>query len=161
LAYLAHEYEVSVAVLERALDLNPSSAEVHHSAGWGYTFACEGSKAAEHFQRAIRLSPLDREMGHSLMGLCFAQLIMGQYREALGTSKRAMAAMPTSVSPLRAGILACVELGLCDEALKLGRAILAINPGFRVAEFRKIQPFKDEAFVDRYLNALRTAGLPE
>jgi adenylate cyclase len=161
LGYLAHDHEVAIALLERALELNPSSAEVRHSAGWVYTFGYEGSKAAEHFRRAIRLSPLDREMGHSLMGLCFAQLIMGQYREALETSKRAMAAMPTSLSPLRAGIVACVELDLRDEALKLGRAILAINPDFRLAEFRKIQPFKDEAFVKRFLDALRTAGLPE
>jgi hypothetical protein len=34
LAYLAHEHDSATALLERALELHPNSAEVHHSAGW-------------------------------------------------------------------------------------------------------------------------------
>jgi adenylate cyclase len=84
LSYLAHEHDVGVALLERALTLHPNSAEVHHSAGWVWNFACDGSKALEHFHRAIRLSPLDPEMGHSLMGLTFAQLLVGRNEGGAG-----------------------------------------------------------------------------
>ena len=161
LAYLGHEHDVAVALLDRALTLNPNSAEVHHSAGWVWNFACDGFKAVEHFNWAMRLSPLDQEMGHTLMGLTFSQLLMERYEEALQASQRAMAAMPTSLSPLRAAIVALIRLGRPKEAEKVGRNLLAIRPEFRVGEFSKVQPFRDETFIGRYLAALRSAGLPE
>jgi hypothetical protein len=95
------------------------------------------------------------------MGLTFAQLLMGDDEGALETSRRAMAAMPSSVSPLRAAIIALVALGRFQEAQRGGRLLLAINPDFRVTTFRQVQPFKDEAFVDRYMAALSAAGVPE
>ncbi len=161
LAYLAHEYDVALAVLERALALNPTSAQVHHSAGWVWNFACNGIKATEHFNRAIRLSPLDPEMGHSLTGLTFAHLLTHRYEEALQTSQRAMAAMPTSLGPLRAAILAFVQLSRPEEAKRIGERLLALKPDFRVGEFRKVQPFRDKAFAEQFMAALRIADLPE
>jgi adenylate cyclase len=161
LSYLAHEHDVGVAVLERALMLHPNSAEVHHSAGWVWNFACNGSKALEHFNRSMRLSPLDPEIGHTLMGLTFAQLLVGHDEEALETSKKAMAAMSTSLSPLRAAIIALIGLGYFDEAKRIGRSLFGIAPDFRVSSFHEVQPFQNKAFVDRYMTALRTAGLPE
>jgi adenylate cyclase len=161
LAYLAHEHDLAVALLERALALHPNSAEVHHSTGWVLNFACDGFRAIEHFHRAMRLSPLDPEMGHTLMGLTFAQLLMGRYEEALQTSRKAMAAMPTSLSPLRAAILACDHLGMTAEMKAVAANLLAISPGFRVGQFSKLQPFKDEQFAKSYMTALRKADLPE
>jgi adenylate cyclase len=95
------------------------------------------------------------------MGLTFAQLLLGDDEGAFETSRKAMAAMPTSVSPLRAAIVAFVALGRFDEAQRSGRLLLAINPDFRVTTFRKVQPFKEGAFVDRYMAALSAAGVPE
>lgn len=161
LAYLAREYETGVAVLDRALALHPNSAEVHHSAGWVWNFCCNGGKALPHFMRAMCLSPLDPEMGHTLAGLTFAHALEGRHEEALETSRKAMAATPNSISPLRAAILALCELGRADEAREVGRTLMGINPAFRVAAFARVQPFRDPAFTGRYLQALRTAGLPE
>jgi hypothetical protein len=100
-------------------------------------------------------------MGHTLMGLTFAQLLAGSDEEAFATSQRAMAAMPISVSPLRAAIIALVGLGRLDEAKRTGQSLLTINPDFRISAFRKVQPFKDEVFVARYMEALRAADLPD
>lgn len=161
LAYLAHECEMGVALLERALALHPNSAEVHHSAGWVWNFCCNGGKALPHFMRAMRLSPLDPEMGHTLTGLTFAYSLEGRQEEALETSRKALAATPNSISPRRAAILALCELGQFEEAREVGRRLLAINPAFRVAAFASVQPFRDPAFAGRYLGALRTAGLPD
>lgn len=108
--------------------LHSNSAEVHHSAGWVWNFACNGSKALEHFNRSMRLSPLDPEIGHTLMGLTFAQLLVGHDEEALETSKKAMAAMSTSLSPLRAAIIALIGLGYFDEARGSGGRSSALLP---------------------------------
>jgi TolB-like protein len=159
LSYLAHETDTALPLLDRALALHPSSTEVHHSAGWVRCFAGDGAQAEQHFHRAIRLSPLDPEMGHTLMGLTFAQLQVGQPEVALATSRRAMAAMPLSISPLRASILALHELGRIDEAQLLARRLHEVNPGFRVGAFGLVQPFQKPGFASRYMEALRWAGL--
>ena len=161
LAYLDRDYNLAVALLDRALALNLNSAEVHHSAGWVWNFAGNGLKASEHFKRAIRLSPVDPEIGHTLMGLTFSELLMEEYDEALQVSLRAMAVMPSSLSPLRAAIVSLVELGRLHEAQSLGRKILSLNPSFRVDAFRAGQPFQNGKFVERYMSALMAAGLPE
>jgi adenylate cyclase len=109
----------------------------------------------------MRLSPLDAEMGHTLMGLTFAQMLMGRFEEALQTSRKAMAAMPTSLSPLRAAIMALDHLGMIADARSIAARLLAIVPTFRVGEFSKVQPFKDKHFAESYMTALRKAGLPE
>jgi hypothetical protein len=69
--------------------------------------------------------------------------------------------MPSSVSPLRARIVALVQMQRLDEAVAVGRAVLALNPALTVAAFRKVQPFRDGTFVDRYMTALLLAGIPE
>lgn len=161
LCYLARETETALPLLERALALHPNSAEAHHSAGWVWCFVCDGARAEPHFQQAIRLSPLDQEMGHTLMGLTFAQLLTGRPDEALATSRRAMAAMPTSISPMRSAIMALQELGRAEEAQALARRLMEVNPEFRVGAFSHVQPFQDPDFAGRYMAALRHAGLPE
>jgi adenylate cyclase len=161
LCYLAHEADTALPLLQRALALHPNSAEVHHSAGWVWCFVCDGARAEPHFQQAIRLSPLDQEMGHTLMGLTFAQLLTRRPDEALATSRRAMAAMPTSISPVRSAIMALQELGRAEEAQTLARRLMEANPDFRVGAFSRVQPFQDPSFAGRYMAALRHAGLPE
>jgi hypothetical protein len=57
--------------------------------------------------------------------------------------------------------MALVELGRINEAKMLGQKLLGLTPAFRIKSFRKVQPFKDETFVERYMAALRVAELPE
>ena len=161
LAYLAHDHETGLSLLERALALHPHSAEVHHSAGWVRTFSCHAEEALRHFDHAMHLSPLDPEAGHTLAGKTFAHLLIDRPQDALETSRRAMAAMPNSISPLRAAIFALSALGRNGEARKVGREVVRLNPAFRVGVFEQVQPFRDAAFAHRYIQSLRIAGLPE
>jgi adenylate cyclase len=160
LAYLAHEHDTALALLERALVLHPNSAEVHHSAGWVRNFCCDGAAALPHFDRAMCLSPLDPETGHTLAGKTFAHLLAGRHEDALESSRMAVAAMPNSSSPLRAAIFALCELGRVDEARRVGRVLIQVNPAFRLGAFAPVQPFRDPPFAHRYLQALALAGLP-
>jgi TolB-like protein/Tfp pilus assembly protein PilF len=161
LAYLAHEHEAGLALLELALALHPNSADIHQSAGWVWNFSCNGAEALPHFQRAMKLSPIDPETGHTLSGITFAHLLAGRHEDALEASRKAVAAMPNSMSPLRAAIFALCELGRRAESIEMGRALIRVNPSFRLGAFERMQPFKDPVFAGRYLRALRVAGLPE
>jgi len=77
------QWERGKVALDRAVRLNPNSAQVLNSAGWGSLHRCEPDPAIDFFHRAIRLSPLDPEMATMLWGLAVADLMNGKNEEAL------------------------------------------------------------------------------
>ena len=48
-----------------------------------------------------------------------------------------------------------------DDAHKIVKAILSLQPEFSIAEVAYWNPYKTKELVDRYVNALRRTGLPE
>jgi adenylate cyclase len=85
LAYLAHEYDMPLVALDRAIALNPNSAAVWGSSGWVRSYIGKTDDAKDHFKRSIRLSPLDSQMGYSLnceCGLALCCLMTGDDAEA-------------------------------------------------------------------------------
>jgi tetratricopeptide (TPR) repeat protein len=58
-AWLRGEVEIGRTCLDRALALNPNSAQALASSGHVHMLAGDASQAVEHYERAIRLSPLD------------------------------------------------------------------------------------------------------
>jgi TolB-like protein len=59
LAYMGKEVEAGAAYIDRALILNPNSAASWNASGWVRTYLGESVSAIEHFERAMRLNPLD------------------------------------------------------------------------------------------------------
>jgi adenylate cyclase len=51
--------------------------------------------------------------------------------------------------------------GRHEEARQMWRELLKINPDFSVEHLRRVLPFRDPAWIDRFLGGLRNAGLPE
>ena len=53
------------------------------------------------------------------------------------------------------------SVGRMDDAHKIVKGILSLQPEFSIAEVASRNPYKTKELVDRYVNALRRAGLPE
>ncbi len=89
---------------------------------------------------------------------CFA---MGKYEEAIAALKRCITSSPDFLSPhlVMAGIQS--ELGRKEEAQAEVAEVLRISPRASLESQRERAPFKDQAVLERYLEALRKAGLPE
>jgi adenylate cyclase len=58
-------------------------------------------------------------------------------------------------------IAALVGLGRLDEARTAAQRLMAAFPTYGLALQREINPWRDQAFAERYLEALRTAGVPD
>jgi adenylate cyclase len=56
---------------------------------------------------------------------------------------------------------ALVGLGRLDEARGAARRLLEAFPTYNLTLQRQINPWRDQAFGERYLDALRTAGIPD
>ncbi len=161
LAYSAKDYETALGAIERSLYLNPNSAQSYTGSGWVNAYAARPLTAIDHFHRAMRLSPLDPEKGIALSGIGMSYLMLERHAEALVAGEDALREMPNYGSSHRVVIGALVGLGRVDEARLAARRLMAAFPAYTLALQRQINPWRDEAFAERYLDALRVAGVPE
>jgi adenylate cyclase len=160
LSYLAHDHDAGLAAIDRALQANPNSAESLHWSGWIRCYIGAPHSAIEHFRRAIRLSPLDANIPWIDHGLSFAYLMLGEYGEALSWATKAVALMPAWEASHRGVVASLALLGRLDEARAAACRLRDIAPTLRLGAVGRASAYP-AWFLERYLGALRQAGIPE
>src|SRR5262249_26380049 len=106
LAYLAKEVEAGAAYIDRALLLNPNLAASWNASGWVRMYLGESASAIEHFERAMRLSPLDPLTYYFFAGTAFAHAFAGRYDEAVSWATKALHEQPSQATALRVAAMA-------------------------------------------------------
>jgi Flp pilus assembly protein TadD len=82
-----------------------------------------------------------------------------QYKHAIAPLKKAIA-FSSNYLPAHVNLAICyAELGWEEEAQAEAAEILRLSPNFSVEMLRRMIPAEDPAIVERYLTALRKAGL--
>lgn len=159
LAYARHDYVTPRALLERALTLNPNLALAFQLGGWVNLYAGDPAGAVDWFNRGKRLSPLDARNFIYYSGLAYALIMLGRDEEALDWANKAVASNPSWMTGWRALASALAHLGRAEEARALGSRIRREVPGYRISNTRQLM--RPSPGLDRYLEGLRRAGLPE
>ncbi len=153
--------ETAIRELEIALDLNPNLAAAHFGLGFALVWSGRPREALPHFYRAIRQSPHDpNRSGFELM-TGYAHMLSGEYDAAVEWQRKAARHANSGFWPHLHLAVAFVELERLDEARTALDVALQARAGLSVtavsAIIRKLHP----PLKDRFLNALRKAGLPE
>ena len=150
------EYEAAERAALEATRLAPSYWGGHISLGQVLDFTGRHAAAIETFEQALRLDPGNDLLLH-LIGR--AQLGLGRHTEAEQSFKRRLIRNPRS--DMTRAYLASLygTTGRLDEARRLWAELLEINPKFSVAHLRRVLPFKDPAWFERFAGGLRRAGL--
>ena len=156
----ARNYGVARVMLERAVALDPNAAWALSRLGWLDVYADRPDEAKVHFEKAIRLSPLDPINFNNLVGLGSARLVAGDDGPAADFFIRALQERPNAVSIHRNLTLALFGAGRLDEAKVSLGMLLASHPGFTIRRFREAMVFSPAA-LDRMAAQLRALGVPE
>jgi TolB-like protein/Tfp pilus assembly protein PilF len=159
IGYLAHDFEAGLAAVRRALVLNPNSAQVLNSAAWAHNHACLPESAIPLFERAMRLSPLDPEMAYMMSGIGMAHLIAGNPAAAIPWGERSVQQGPTWGAGHRVLIASLMLAGRVAEAQAAVSAFQSIIPQTRKLD-TILTTWRSREFAERYVAALRAAGLP-
>ena len=161
LVQTAKEYDLGMAVLQSAAEANPNNLVVAIQAGVGHLHCGRVADALAHLHRALRLSPRDPFAFVALSGIAHAQMVLGDYPEALVWATRSLALNPTFDPALWMLIAANAHLGHMDEAHRFLSELRRIAPAVTVASIRAGQAAKDPTRVAAILDGLRLAGLAE
>ena len=151
------EYDKAIAEGERAVALNPGGTGVLVNYANSLIWAGRPEEAIPLYQKAIRLNPfgpsyLYREFGTALRNT-------GRFEEAVSAFKKAIQLAPDNINAHIALAVTYSMMGREKEARAEAAEVLRINPKFSVDSFAKVLPYKDQSQTDKYINALRKAGL--
>jgi adenylate cyclase len=154
---MKRQYEKAIAEGERAVALNPNGADAHAHLGMTLSYVGRPEEAIVMLKRATRLNPLPPNW--YLFSLGQAYRLTGQYEEAIAVYKRALHRNPDDMLA-HAGLAATYSLLEREEEAHAEAAeVLRINPKFSLDHLAKTMPFKNQTDTERYIDALRKAGL--
>ncbi len=161
-ASIGHDLDAGRIALDRALLLNANSAQILGSSGWLRYFMGDHHVSADHFTRAIRLSPLDPELYTFRTGLAGALVLSdpAQPERALEIMQAALAERPDARTALQCRIECLVLLGRLDEAKQTARHLLEVWPQSSISAWRRRWPHRREV-ADAAFALYRAAGIPE
>jgi adenylate cyclase len=155
------EYDLGLATLKRAVELNPNNTEILSNAGIGSMHGGNLDDALTHFNRALRLSPADPFSFVPLTGIAGVFMMQGKYAEALAMGERSLAFHEKFDPTFWILITANALLGRMAEAREWLVKFRALAPGITIAKIRKAQPDKDPSRLVSLWEGLRLAGLEE
>ena len=156
-----------IAIIDRALALNPNSADALAVSGMLRAFAGDTEMAFRHLNEANRLSPPGGYIITKAFGFYLACFVDGDYAGVLDWTAQSLRRHPTNAVTLRYRAAALGLLGRLDEARQTVDRLLVVSPGLTISRCRRHvevemqNPFKRPGVVDAYYEGLRRAGLPE
>jgi TolB-like protein/class 3 adenylate cyclase/Tfp pilus assembly protein PilF len=164
-AYLYNrEYEKAMAEYLRARELNPHDAEVLAEMSNLLIYIGQPKRAIDQLKEAIRLNPFHESWYDEYLGWAYEEA--GMPKEAVETLGPMLDLQNPNDDqlwflPTLAAAYANPAVGRMDEARKVVKTILTRKPGFSISETVSQYPYKTKEQVDRYVNSLRRAGLPD
>lgn len=160
LAHLVGDLDSSVALLDRALTLDPNLAFAWYLGGFLRIWRGQPNDAIDRLARAMLLNPLSPDMHRMEVGTAMAQLLAGRPEDALPWAERASQHLPDRVLPIT--ILAAIyaRAGRGNEARTLVKRLSQLEQAPRIAELNEWLPFQRSQDLDVFVDALREAGLP-
>jgi adenylate cyclase len=162
IACLSGERSAAASAIERALALNPNSAQAWMASGYVSCYRNLAGPAIGAFNRAIRLSPLDPFGWNFAAGIALAYMIERRYEEAIGWADRSLHEWASNTMALRIRVASCAHLGRLPEARQWLARLLEVDPGLTIAWLEAYATqFLPPETVAVYVEDLRKAGLPE
>jgi adenylate cyclase len=154
---LKREHEKAIVEMEKARELNPSSARIHMWLGRALCYAGRPAEAIQLLEKVLRMDPMPGTIELNTLGRAYRDV--GQYDEAIATCKKAIKIAPKNQWAHITLTSAYSLSGREQEARAQAAEVLKVNPKFSLAYFAKTSNYKNRADTERVVIALRKAGL--
>jgi len=154
---MAGQFEKGIAEAEKAVSLEPNSDIVLQYMGLALRWGGRPNEAIPVIKKAIRLNPF--APSNYIYNLGLSYLFAGQNEEAIAECRKAAAAEPHNLGAQLALAVAYGLSGRDEEARATALDVLRIDPKFSLEGFSKTLVYKNQDDKDRFVDALRKAGL--
>ena len=129
LAGFGEDLDLSISLVDRSLQLNPSCVIAWHWSAWLRLSAGEPDLAIEHFERSLRLDPRAQGLRPIyLTGLGIGHFMRGQFEEARRLLLASLQQLPSYVPTYRFLASCYSHMGRLNEAREIVERLRAITP---------------------------------
>jgi adenylate cyclase len=160
-ALLFHDYDGAFALFDRAIAASPNSSEAWSRSSPAYSYVGDGAEAKRRAGHALRLSPLDPQLFYTHTALALACYTSGEFEEAAAWGRKAVSQNPRYTASLRILTASLAAAGPIEEAQGVARALMELEPTFRVESFCRSYAYKEPARREALARHLRSGGLPD
>jgi TolB-like protein len=161
LAHLAGEVDSGIALIDKALVLNPNLAAAWFLGGFLRTVRGDPDAAIEFLTRAMRFSPLDPEMFRMQAGMALSHLFAGRFDEASSCAEQSFREAPTFLAVVAIIAASHALAGRMEKARTAMEHLHKLDPTFRISSLEDWMPIRRAEHLARFTTGLRQAGLPE
>ncbi|AFL50194.1 TolB-like protein [Sinorhizobium fredii] len=161
LAHLVGDLDSGIALIDRAVLLNPNLAPAWFLGGALRALRGETDAAIEHLANAVRLSPLDPEMFRMQVGMALAHFFAGRFDFATAWAEKALGNLPSLLPAAALAAASHALAGRTDKAKQAMQHLRSLDPSLRVSNLRDWLPIHRPEDLARFADGLRLAGLPE
>jgi adenylate cyclase len=156
LGRFGEDIDAALALVDRALALNPSFAYGWYWSGWLRLFAGQADLAIQHFETSMRLNPRGQR-GFHLAGIGTAHFVSRRFDEASAALRVSLEEVPAFVPAYRT-LAACYgHMGRLAEAQSIVKRLVSLTP----VVVPTTDPFRNREYSAVYAEGFRKAGLPE
>ncbi len=153
------QHESAIAELERCVTLDPNHADGYAYYAFAMNWSGRPKEATAPIEKAMRLDPRWPVFCTFVLGQAYFE--MGRYEDSIVVLKRA-ADQDRNFMPNHFYLaVAYGLLGGTDEAAVEVEELERLSPGMNITHMKSLLPFKHPENLDRCLEGLRKAGLPE
>ena len=160
---LQRQHDKAIAEGKRAVALGPSDATSHMLLSLTLHFAGKFEESIFHIKEAMRLDPYYPPSHLGILGSSYG--MSGDYEKAIAllgkAQERAKVEGSQRVNDHTRLIQALVEFGQIERAKNEATEVLKLDPNFSLKNWQKSLFYKNPSDLERTLNALRKAGLPD
>jgi TolB-like protein/class 3 adenylate cyclase len=149
-----------IALVEKAIVLNPNNAGAIRQLGHLYAYAGNKQSAIDHLDRAFRLDPVKQIVGLAI-GYATAYFVAGEYDAVIEWVGKALLENPNYAAALRFRAASLGLLGRLEEGRETVRRLLDLVPDFTIARARRNTALKSAGVADSFCEGLRRTGVPE
>ncbi|HEX3412420.1 MAG TPA: adenylate/guanylate cyclase domain-containing protein, partial [Stellaceae bacterium] len=153
LGRFGEDIEAALAMIDRALVLNPSFAYGWYWSGWLRLFAGEADVAIQHFETSLRLNPRGQR-GFHLGGIGHAHFINRRFDAALAVLRISLQEVPAFTPSYRALAACYAHMGRLDDARSILKRLVALTPVVQP----NVDPFRNPEHGELFRSGLRLAA---
>jgi len=157
-AFAVGDSESEIEMADRAVALNPNLFAAWNCRGHVYRVAGLPEEAVRSFECAVRVSPVDPYLAHSLAGIGYAFVELRRFDEAIVAGKRALRQNPSFPVAYRCLASAFAHLGREAEAREAAARLLEVDPAFTISAWIARG---GQTNAQLLIEGVRKAGLPE
>ena len=154
----AGRHDRALAALKRAVELGPNSADMRALNATVLNYIGRAEEALADVELAIRLNPHHPSWYLATWGRTLFNL--GRHEEAEPILHRLTASGTEFLPGTLLTIANYMAIHRLDDARDAVQSLLRTNPDFTLAQAPRFAPFKNRELLDRYLDLLREAGVP-